>query len=452
MTQETKVGLFLIAAMGVILTSILFLGKIKLFRHSHSYFVDFANVEALPTKAAVKVAGVEVGKVDKVELVEGRARVTISLDPKVVLHRDAVVRIGSTGIIGTRFVEVFPGSAGSAALEENAVIQGVAGGSLEAMMSKLSGLFDDDPEHGGNAVDNLKESLRHIRNVTAALDSSMGQRSEDLNDIVSNIKDLTYSAKVFAAHLQEISTEHKEDVKVALEKFRGVGEKLDAILAKINNGEGTIGTLVSDKKTEQDVKEAIASVKQTAAEAKKVIGRFTMINTYWNYRYRYDARDDEGRNDIGITFVPRPGKYYALGVENVGDPVPDEKHVAFERKNRFTATLGTDWGPFTGYAGVIHSDGGVGLNFRPLWKSAKWGRRVELQTQAYDFDRDMIVKNEHLKGSVVSAGLHVALTRWWWVGVRGQDLFQHAAFQSYTNLVFRDEDLAYLLGFASFAR
>src|SRR5438045_3673831 len=105
MNQETKVGLFLIATLAAIHTSILFLGKVHLFRRTHNYLVDFANVEALPPKAAVKVAGVEIGKVDKVELVNGRARVTIDINHGVIVHADAKARIGSTGIIGTRFVE-----------------------------------------------------------------------------------------------------------------------------------------------------------------------------------------------------------------------------------------------------------------------------------------------------------------------------------------------------------
>src|ERR1044071_1395776 len=212
MNQETKVGLFLIAALAAILTSILFLGKVRLFQRSNTYIVEFSNVEALPPKAAVKVAGVEIGKVSKVKLVNGRARVIIDIDPMVAIHSDAKIRIGSTGIIGTRFVDIDPGTVAAPIVPPGSVLQGTSGGSLEAMVSKLSSLFETDAENG-NAVDNLKASLLHIRHVTEALDSSIGQRTKDLNDIVSNIRELTRSAKVFAGHLEEITTQRKEDVK-----------------------------------------------------------------------------------------------------------------------------------------------------------------------------------------------------------------------------------------------
>ncbi len=451
MNQETRLGLFLLAAVGAILASAVFLGNVRLFQRTDRYHLDFADVEALPPKAAVKIAGVEIGKVHKIQLVNGRARVIIEIDPAIQLHSDAVARIGSTGIIGTRFVELLPGTVKAPVLEPGSTIRGLDGGSINQMFNKLTSLFEEDEEYG-NAIDNLKATLANVRHASAALSRALGDHAEDLEKIVENVRDLTQSGKVFVAHLEEISTEHQEDVKIAIAKFREVGEKLDALLTKVSRGEGTIGALVTDDKAGQEVKEAITSITETATSAKKVIGRFTMINTYWNYRYRYDTRDEDGRSDLGITFVPRPGKYYAIGVTNVGEPIDNEKHEAFERKNRITAVIGADYGPFTGYAGAVRSRGGGGLNFRPFWFSKRWGRRIELTSEASDFSRDRVVKGEILDRAFVAAGGHIALTRWLWVGGRWEDLLERSAFQAYANVIFRDEDLAYLLGFASIAR
>lgn len=451
MNQETKVGVFLLMAFGAILTSILFLGNVRLFKRSLTYYVTFKDVEALPPKAAVKVAGVEIGKVSKVALVDGAARVTISINTDVPVYADALARVGSTGIIGTRYIELVPGLQTGSPLPSGSTIKGESAASLNQMISKISGLFEEDPQYG-SAVDNLKATLANIRQVSDTLAAALGNHPKDIESIVQNIKELTENAKVFTAHLREISTEKKDDVKIALTKFKEIGEKLDDILGKIHRGEGTIGALVSDEKTANDVKEAVASIKDTAAGAKKVIGRFTMINTYWNYRYRYDFKDEEGKSDLGITFVPRPGKYYAIGVTNLGEPIANEKHLVYERKNRITAVMGADFGPFTGFAGAIRSDAGVGLNFRPLWKNPKWGRRLELTSEAADFNRDRVVNGEKLNKAWVSVGAHVAVQKWLWLGVRAEDVLERAAVMAYTNVIFRDEDLAYLLGFASFAK
>jgi hypothetical protein len=209
---------------------------------------------------------------------------------------------------------------------------------------------------------------------------------------------------------------------------------------------------VSDDKAGKDVKEAVASIKDTANSAKKVLGRFTQINVYWNYRYRYDFRDEESKSDIGLTFVPRPGKFYGFGVTNLGRVPTDEKHTVYERKNRITAVLGKDYGPITGYAGAIRSSGGVGVNVRPLVWLPKWYRRFELNSEISDFSREDVVRGRKLERPLLSAGAHIALNRWLWIGARGEDLLERGRFLAYTNIVFRDEDLAYFFGFASLAR
>lgn len=452
MNTETKVGLFLLVALSAILASILTLGNVRFFSRDNRFYVDFENVEALPPKAAVKVAGVEIGKVRKVSLVKGRASVMIDINRDVILYEDATARVDSTGIIGTKFVELKPGNPNLPVLPNKSTIRGTDGGSLNQMISKLGSLFEDDGKNG-NVVDNFKESMANIRNVTRALNIAMGNHAAEMEEIVMNVRDLTASLKVFSADLKEISTERKEDFKVAIEKFRGVGEKLDELLAKVSRGEGTIGALMTDKKTEADVKEAVASIKDTAVSAKNLLGKFTRLNVYWNYRYRYDAEDDEGRNDLSIKFVPRPGKFYAFGATNLNTKnVNDEEHTLYERQNRITAVMGQDWGPFTGFVGAVQSRGGGGINFRPFYKFPKLDKRFEITSEISDPKRDRTVQGRHLDTPLVNLGAHVAVTNWLWVGARAQDVYERTSFQSYMNIIFRDQDIASLFGLASVAR
>jgi len=451
MNHETKVGLFLLGTLAVILPSILFIGNFKLFRRTSTYFIDFKDVEALPPKAAVKVAGVEIGKVANIKLLEGQARVQIEIDPNLDVHEDASAKVGSTGVIGTRFIELSLGSVHSPVLDRGSVIRGLDGGGLEGMIQKLSGLFEEDKEYG-DAIDNLKATLANIRNVSDSLNNALGEKKRELEDIVFNVRALTENARVFTADLRNILEDKKDDVKIALGKIKNISEKLDRIVDRIEKGEGTIGALVSDDQTAKEVKQAIASIKDTAASAKNVFRRFADIDTYWDYQYRYDGTDDEGRSDVGIKIVPREGKYYYFGASNIGEPIDDEKHQAFERKNRINALLGQDFGPFTGYAGAIRSRGGVGVKLRPFWFNEKWNRKAELEVEASDFSRDRVVKGVHLDRTWVATGARVSIKRWLWIGARVEDILERSVFMTNLNIVFKDEDLAYLLGLAGAAR
>ena len=153
-----------------------------------------------------------------------------------------------------------------------------------------------------------------------------------------------------------------------------------------------------------------------------------------------------------IKFVPRPGKFYAVGATNLGERPDNEKATQFERKNRIMAVLGQDWGPFTGYAGVIRSRGGGGINFRPFWFNKNLNRRFELKLEASDFDREKVVQNRLLDEPWMAVGASFALTRWLWIGARFEDILERSDFMANFNIIFRDEDFSYLFGWASVSK
>src|SRR4051812_7220823 len=100
LSAESKVGLFVLAGLAVLMISVLMLGDIH-FRPQNQYFVFFKSVEGLSDKSPIKIFGVEVGNVKKVELSSDNdmARLTIALRKDIVIYKNAKARIKSTGII-----------------------------------------------------------------------------------------------------------------------------------------------------------------------------------------------------------------------------------------------------------------------------------------------------------------------------------------------------------------
>src|ERR1700684_1739294 len=103
LSPESKVGLFVLAGLAVLLFSILMLGDIH-FRPMNNVNVRFRNVEGITDKSPVKVSGVEVGAVKNIHLNEDAAELTLSLNKSLAVYKNAHVRIRSTGIIGSKFI------------------------------------------------------------------------------------------------------------------------------------------------------------------------------------------------------------------------------------------------------------------------------------------------------------------------------------------------------------
>lgn len=86
------------------------LGKVS-FLPGADYVVtaDFPTIAGLKKGAAVEIAGVAVGRVERIALSDYQARVTMRIDAGVKLQEDAIASIKTKGLIGEKYVRISPG-------------------------------------------------------------------------------------------------------------------------------------------------------------------------------------------------------------------------------------------------------------------------------------------------------------------------------------------------------
>ena len=304
MTLETKVGAFVLGGLSLLATAIFLLGDVT-FEKRYTLYGQFSDVANLSKDAPVKLSGVEVGQVRQIELVDGGARVVMSIRKGVDIYNDAVFQIGSTGIIGSKYLQVDQGSRAQGVIPANSTVRGEDPVSIEKSLTKalgkLENLLDGFTKEGprGKLADNLTETVANVREMTA-----------NLNDLIETTK---------------------PKLTRALDRSDDITEKLDALLAKsntmmasLNTSSGTIGALLNDQKIKDDVKETVASVKEAAGTAKDVFGRITQFRVFWNYDWRYEHAVRTSRVDLGLKISPREGRYYYVGGSNLAN-INDEK-------------------------------------------------------------------------------------------------------------------------------
>jgi phospholipid/cholesterol/gamma-HCH transport system substrate-binding protein len=69
----------------------------------------FSNVGDLKRGAPVKVAGVTVGDVESIRLVDYVAEARLAIDRKVVLPRDTIASVATAGLLGDAYLSLSPG-------------------------------------------------------------------------------------------------------------------------------------------------------------------------------------------------------------------------------------------------------------------------------------------------------------------------------------------------------
>ncbi len=110
---EFLVGLFILLGMICIAYLSLSLGEVSVFGKSRYYqvYAIFSSVAGLKNDAVVSMAGVEIGRVQRITLTEDdEARVDMKIRNDVKIEEDAIASIKTMGIIGDKYVMISPGA------------------------------------------------------------------------------------------------------------------------------------------------------------------------------------------------------------------------------------------------------------------------------------------------------------------------------------------------------
>lgn len=282
-STETAVGLFIIAAVAVFLYMSYHVGSFRFDRIKYNtYTIYFNDVSGLTKKADVKIAGVKVGWVDAIELVNDghQVKATLLVDRRYIVHADAYGIIRQEGFLGSRHLELIPGdpllpplSSGSMLTRPNkspVTIDEMIGQFSEvatrmsSIMTTIDGAISD--KDGTQAlrtmVENLQESMKHLASFAGKLDRIIQDNETSLDTIVRDLRDAI-------PRLSENIQRNLDRVAGVLERdFDRMASQLEAGIApiretaqKINDGKGILGQLINDDLAYDDLRTAINGIK-----------------------------------------------------------------------------------------------------------------------------------------------------------------------------------------------
>jgi phospholipid/cholesterol/gamma-HCH transport system substrate-binding protein len=107
---ELVVGLFLILGIFALGWISIRLGQMQVLGLSgYTVYADFPTAGGLKEGASVEIAGVKIGQVEKISLIDYQARVAMRIDKGVELQEDTIASIKTKGLIGEKYMRLSPG-------------------------------------------------------------------------------------------------------------------------------------------------------------------------------------------------------------------------------------------------------------------------------------------------------------------------------------------------------
>jgi phospholipid/cholesterol/gamma-HCH transport system substrate-binding protein len=136
---ETAVGIFVIISIVCVGYLAIRLGKMEWFgKDTYGIEARFISVSGLKAGAQVEMAGVEIGKVESIDLDPERkvAIVRMRIQNGVSLAEDAIASVKTAGMIGDKYVMISPGGSTDTIPPGGAIVETESAVDLEELISK----------------------------------------------------------------------------------------------------------------------------------------------------------------------------------------------------------------------------------------------------------------------------------------------------------------------------
>jgi len=286
-STEIKVGIGVILSVIVLVVGVMWIGEFRFNRKYVSYTAVFEEVGGLGEGDPVAVSGLKMGKVGNVELEAGRVSIELLIEEKAVLKTDARVEIRAVGLMGEKYVYIMPGEAAET-LSPGSVIEGEFKADLPGIVAEIGDMMDDikATSHSlaklvaGMKDSNLGESLAKLNEVSDEILSLLRANKEDIRSSTRNLKSAS-------AGLNEVFGGSKEDLAEGIKRFSSAAARLDSltislqsVARSVDEGEGTLGMLIKEKKLHEQMESTLKSMDELIADIKANPERYITVEIF----------------------------------------------------------------------------------------------------------------------------------------------------------------------------
>lgn len=206
--NELKVGIMVLVCVGLFAFVIFRTADFEVSNEGYNIDILFGFVGGVEKNAPVRLAGVEVGKVESVNLQyadDTQVRVRLWLDPDAKIRSDSKAYISSLGLMGSKYIELTGGEYGEY-LSGGSTVVGEDPLQLEKVVKRAEQL-----------ATGVEEALDEIRDLAMHTDEIIVENRPAINRAVKNAEIATKKAsdtldeiKELAQHADEMVVDNKE--------------------------------------------------------------------------------------------------------------------------------------------------------------------------------------------------------------------------------------------------
>jgi len=255
LSKEFKVGLLVVVSAAILYLGFKYLKGIQFFSSEKTFYVIYKNVEGLSVSDPIRLSGISVGRVEKIDLMPGRENqvlVKLMIDQRVQVNDSTTAFLADDGLLGGKTI-VLRMKKGKRILDGNDTLPAVIQRSIGEIIAGKEAYVDSIIYNVQNILSQLNRSnkiesiLIELQETAHSLNLLVGKNTPVVTETVSNLNDFLKTLKQTANSLQPVI----KKLDVFTDSLKNVQlvqtvENLKRITQSIENGKGTLGKLIKD--------------------------------------------------------------------------------------------------------------------------------------------------------------------------------------------------------------
>lgn len=213
-SHKIKTGIFVIAGLTVLLLMIFFIGNQKnLFRSTIRLHIKYHTVAGLQEGNFVRFAGINIGSVDLIEIInDTTVMVDISIRKKVqkFIRNDSHASIANDGLMGDKLIQIGPGSISSPQIMENGTLVAANPIDMDKVMAKVERI-----------VNNIDTLSSHLSSIFGKVNNGQGTLGKLINSdkLANDLSQTVSSAKQTVRSIDKAADGLKDNMEAAKHNF-----------------------------------------------------------------------------------------------------------------------------------------------------------------------------------------------------------------------------------------
>jgi len=307
-SNELKVGLTIIAATAIFILGVRYFEDLPLFTTTYDLSAEFENAGGLIPGNLVRVNGVSVGSVNEVGISAetGKVDVKFHVDRTITVTEGSYAQVSGIDALGAVRLDLILGPNDAPVIPEGGKVDVGKGndvfGDLTArapemvdkFSSVLNGLDNVLAETGtmlSEPDSDFRSTLKSVNGSVTELQNLLVAERDRISAILLNVEEATGSLKTLSSENGPAVSKLIADLSVTVKtldrelvRLGDASSGLNVLLAKINNGEGTLGLLVNDPSMYHKMDSTLDGINLLLADFKanpgKYLGEMKLVDLF----------------------------------------------------------------------------------------------------------------------------------------------------------------------------